>query len=137
MKICLCIDKEKGVMFFGKRQSRDRIQRDEMLKLVGKNKLWMSSYSAPLFEGADNVIVDDEFLTRAPTGDYCFIEGQDFDLSLCEAVIVYNWNRHYPADKFFPYDLKKEGFKLVSKRSFVGSSHEKITEEIYERRATQ
>ena len=133
MKLCLCMDKKKGMMFFGKRTSQDRVQRAEMLAMIGKSNLWVSKYSAPLFEEVDTVIVDDDFLKKASSDDYCFVEGQDFDLANCSSVIIYNWNRHYPADKFFLHDLKKEGFKQISKRDFVGSSHEKITEEIYER----
>ena len=134
MKLCLCIDKNNGIMFFGKRPSQDRVQRAEMLTLIGKTKLWISKYSASLFESAENIIVDDDYMSKAQADDYCFVEDKEIDLKKCSTIVVYNWNRHYPADKFFTFDLKKEGFKKISSRDFVGSSHEKITEEIYERR---
>ena len=137
MKLCVCVDKNRGMMFFGKRTSQDRVQRAEMLNLIGNNRLWVSSYSESLFEAVENIIVDDNFFQKAAEDEYCFVEDQEIDLSGCSTVILYNWNRNYPADKFFPYDLKKSGYKLVSKRDFVGSSHEKITEEIYEKRATK
>ena len=120
-------------MFFGKRQSQDRLQRAEMLNLIGENRLWISPYSSTLFESAENISVDDNFLSKASENDYCFIEDNPIDLSNVSTVVVYNWNRHYPADKYFDHDLKANGFNLISKRDFEGSSHEKITEEIYER----
>ena len=48
-----------------------------------------------------------------------------------EKIILYRWNRVYPADVHFPIDFS--GWKLVQAEEFAGSSHEKITEEIYER----
>lgn len=134
MKICLCVDKKNGMMFFGKRQSQDRIQREKMLLLIGENKFWMSSYSKSLFDDLPNIIVDDNFIERAGESDFCFIEDKEVDLSSCSTIVLYKWNRLYPADKYFDYDLKKLGYKLISKHDFVGSSHEKITEEIYEKK---
>jgi hypothetical protein len=134
MILCLCVDKKNGMMFFGKRQSQDRIQREEMLKLIGNNRLWVSKYSASLFDETDNIVVDDDFYIKAEENDYCFVEDKNIDLNECSSVVIYNWNRHYPADKFFELDLKKYGYKLVLKRDFAGSSHEKITEEIYEKK---
>ena len=137
MKLCACIDKNRGMMFFGKRISQDRIQRAQMLDLIGDNRLWVSNYSAPLFDGADNLTVDDDFFKKADKDDFCFVEDREIDISDCSTVILYNWNRNYPADRFFPYDLKKSGYRLVSKRDFAGSSHQKITEEIYEKKVTK
>jgi len=134
MTICLCLDKKNGMMVFGKRQSQDRIQRAEMLKLVGNERLWVSKYSASLFNNLDNVVVDDDFFCKAEENDFCFVEDQNVELKECSSIVIYNWNRHYPADKYFDLDLKKNGYRLVSKRDFVGSSHEKITEEIYEKK---
>lgn len=134
MKICVCIDKKNGMMLFGKRQSQDRVQRNEMLSLIGSNKLWVSSYSGKMFDSLDNIIVDDAFLEKASDSDYCFIEDLDIDIAKCTEVVLYHWNRSYPGDKFFSFDLKTLGFIRTSKRDFAGFSHEKITEEIYVRK---
>lgn len=133
MKLCVCLDKKNGMMFFGKRQSQDSVQRERLLSLVGENKLWLSAYSAKLFGELSNVIVDENCGLTAGENDYCFVEDQPFDISKCSTIIVYKWNRQYQADKSFNVDLKTEGFKRISKEDFVGSSHDKITEEIYER----
>ena len=133
MKIILCVDKKNGMMLFGKRQSQDRVQRERMLSLVGDNCLWISNYSSSLFDLADNIKIDDNFSEKALDNDYCFFEDKEIDILKATTVVLYKWNRQYPADKYFSCDLKKLGFKLVSKTDFEGSSHEKITEEIYEK----
>lgn len=133
MKLCVCVDKKNGMMFFGKRQSQDSVQRERLLSLVGGNKLWMSAYSAKLFGELPNIVVDDNCGFLAEASDYCFIEDQQFDITKCSTVILYKWNRQYQADKSFTVDLKAEGFKRISTKDFAGSSHDKITEEIYER----
>ena len=46
-----------------------------------------------------------------------------------ESVILYKWNRRYPSDTKFDLDLN--GWTLISTTDFPGSSHEKITEEVY------
>ena len=134
MKIILCVDKKNGMMLFGKRQSQDRVQRERMLSLVGDNCLWISNYSSSLFDLADNIKIDDNFSEKALDNDYCFFEDKEIDILKATTVVLYKWNRQYPADKYFSCDLKKLGFKLVSKTDFAGSSHDRITEEIYERK---
>lgn len=134
MKIILCVDKKNGMMLFGKRQSQDKVQREHMLSLVGNNRLWVSNYSSSLFDLADNIKIDDNFHEKALDNDYCFFEDKEIDILKVNTVVLYKWNRQYPADKYFLYDLKKFGFKLVGKTDFEGSSHERITEEIYKRK---
>ena len=80
---------------------------------------------------------DEDFLKKASSGEYCFVEtnscGLDMfpDTANIESVVLYKWNRVYPADQYFTMDLS--GWKLVETAEFAGSSHEKITEERYER----
>ena len=68
----------------------------------------------------------------------CFAESDPSLAKTCflntgqvDSVILYKWNRVYPADQYFAMDLS--GWKLVETVEFPGSSHEKITEERYER----
>ena len=44
-------------------------------------------------------------------------------------VILYYWNREYPADQYF--DLELNDWILESEIEFEGSSHEKITRKIF------
>ena len=46
-----------------------------------------------------------------------------------EHIILYHWNRHYPSD--LKFDLTMDGYKLNETVEFEGSSHEKITKEVY------
>ena len=41
----------------------------------------------------------------------------------CKGIILYNWNRRYPADVKWDVDLAAEGFTQISKTDFVGHSH--------------
>lgn len=134
MKLIFCIDERNGLMFNGRRQSQDRILRERVLNLCSGSQLWMSEYSAKQFTEGGNFITDDDYLSKAAETDYCFIENGDYSFENCTEVILYNWNRHYPSDIQFDFDLKANGYKRVSKTDFIGSSHKKITEEIYVRK---
>ena len=92
--------------------------------------MFIGEFSKKLFDGY-NVTISNDFLSLAKDGDYCFIEDADADILKAEKVIIYNWNRHYPSDKKFNFDLVKLGFTLVSTDEFTGSSHDKITEQNY------
>ncbi len=133
MKLIFCIDKKNGVLFFGKRQSQDSVLRDWIVNHTRDSKLWMSSYSAQQFSELSGYIADDNYLDNAETDDYCFIEDKGYNLDNTNEIILCHWNRRYQADKFFDVDLKANGFKKVKSEDIVGSSHEKITIEIYKR----
>ena len=134
MKLCLCIDKNKGLMFNGRRQSQDSVLREKVVELCAGTRLLMNEYSGLQFSEFSDIIISDDFLQQAGTGDYCFIEdGVLPPVEDIENIIVLNWNRKYPADVFFSLDLKQNGFKRQNKEDFAGSSHEKITLEIYKK----
>ena len=65
--------------------------------------------------------------------DYCFAELDDVRPyeNQVQKVIVFRWNRHYPSDVRFGIDLST--WRLAAAEEFPGSSHEKITMEVYER----
>lgn len=132
MNIIICLDDKNGIQFNKRRQSRDSVICDRILSITKGGALWMSQYSAKMFLSA-NVNVDAEFLNLANDGDYCFVENDDFMryLDKLEKVIVYRWNRVYPSDKKVATDFLNEK-QLNSSIDFKGSSHERITEEIYE-----
>ena len=56
-------------------------------------------------------------------------------LDRLEGLVVYRWNRAYPADVHLDLDLSD--FRLESGQDFPGSSHETITREIYRRTAVE
>lgn len=131
MHLILCIDERDGLSFCGKRQSRDRIVNDHILQLASGQKVWMSPYSAPFFEG-NAVCADAHFLEKAGVGEYCFLEVDPLpeNNENLESVILYHWNRTYPSTVKFPRSLLS-GMNLVQREEFSGSSHETITMERY------
>ncbi len=133
MNVIVSIDDEYGMLFNLRRQSRDRLLRERILMLTKGKKLWMNLYSAKQFEEecAENMFVDEDFLHNAGNGDYCFVENEDITkhIQKIEKIILYRWNRRYPSDFKFALDLSD--WTMESTFEFAGSSHEKITEEIY------
>lgn len=134
MNLIVCVDDRNGTMFNGRRQSQDRILREYLLKLCG-GRLWMNSFSAGQFKRKDGLVIRENFLEVVPKGEFCFLEDQPclaFEDRI-EQVILCKWNRTYPSDQKFDIPLSDHGWRCVSRREFPGSSHEKITVEVYER----
>lgn len=135
MNLILCIDNKGGLAFHNRRQSQDRILREQIFQLVQGSRLWMNRYSRGQFPDPAPITlqVEEDFLQKAPPDDYCFVETLDPSpyAPRFQRLILFRWNRDYPADTFFTMDLK--GWKLVDSQDFTGFSHEKITKEIYAR----
>lgn len=131
MKLIFCLSKDKGMMFFGKRQSQDAILREWIINHIEGSKLWMTEYSAKQFESRDNIIVDGDYMNKAGEADYCFVEDGAYSAENATEIIICKWNRAYPGDKFFEIDLKEAGFKKTGTVDIKGKSHEKITIETY------
>ena len=66
--------------------------------------------------------------------DYCFVENLEIEnfRDKIEKIILCKWNRKYPGDFFFTIDVNDGSWKLKGVEEFSGSSHEKITLEVYE-----
>ena len=138
MILAVCLDNSGGMAFCGRRQSRDRMQRQALLEWCRERKLWMNSASAALFDGAEEqaaITVAEDFLERCGPEEVCFVEDRDIApwAEAAEAIIVYRWNRDYPATVRCTVDLTGAPWHLTGRREFPGSSHETITEEIYTR----
>ena len=137
MIIIACVDKRNGMMFNCRRQSRDSAVCGDILRECGGKKLYMNAYSGKLFGDVEekNIRISEDFLKEAEEEDFCFIE--DIQISGFEnkirTVILYQWNRRYPADRYFLLDLSDGSWELQRTEELKGSSHEKITKEVYER----
>jgi len=133
MILAVCVDDKGGMMFNRRRQSRDKAQQADLLEWCAGRKLWISPYSAPVFEGA-LACEDEAFLEKAGPGEVCFVEDRSVKEAAdrVETVILYRWNRTYPADLSFDLDLSD--FYLETAVEFPGNSHEKVTREIYQRK---
>jgi len=136
MILIACVDDGFGMMFNHRRQSQDRVLRDHIIALTSGKQLWMNHYSAKQFDGvAGQINTDDSCLSEAAPGDYCFVEDEDVTQyeQWIEKIILYKWNRKYPSDLKFGIPLKEHGWVLSRSTDFAGSSHDKITEEVYTR----
>lgn len=135
MIVMLCVDDQNGMLFNRRRQSKDRILQQHVLRLVGQNRLFMSPYSKKQFTdtGVTEVVVDEDCLGKAQWDDYCFVEDKDVTpyKDQIDKIILFRWNRKYPADTFFTLDISS--YTLEKTEDFAGNSHDKITKEIYRR----
>jgi len=135
MKLIVCVDDRLGMAFNRRRQSSDKVLKERILALTEGKRLFMNPYSAGQFSGEPQIIVCEPLPGEAVPGDFIFAE--TFDVTPLEEqineIILYKWNRHYPSDLHFQIPLDKPGWKQISTCEFAGSSHEKITEEVYRR----
>ncbi len=134
MKLIACLDRSGGMAFAGRRQSQDRLLRERLLALVGGKRLFLNAYSAKQFESQEPLSVSEDFWERAGDDDFCFVENTDVPWETVTECYLFFWNRDYPGDCFFPLDRLKTEFQRVRTEQFAGSSHSKITLEIYRRR---
>lgn len=125
MILITCIDNRKGIMFNKRRVSKDTLLIERLKGITKENKIYVSEYSKPLFDGFDNLVLSIENLTN---NDFYFLEDEDYNGNI-DKIIIYKWNRDYPADKYFDIDLSS--YELISTQDFQGASHDLITEEIY------
>lgn len=130
MKIIVCLDDNNGMLFNNRRQSRDRVVCEDIIRNLDGEKLFISSFSQLLFENFnDEISVCEDFLEK---GDTCFVENQSLSQWNADEVIVYKWNRVYPSDFYCDIDFSK--YSLSAQTEFEGFSHEKITKQIYIKR---
>ena len=133
MILIACVDGRNGMAFNGRRQSRDRLVRWDLLKEAGRAALWMDESSALQFTDIqrERLRVDEDFLDKAGPGEFCFVEDRSVKShgSAVERVILYRWDRAYPADLY--WDLPLEGWTLEQRQELAGYSHKLITKEVY------
>ena len=131
MHLVVCIDKEGGMMYNHRRQSRDRIMMEDLAAHLCGRKIVVSPYSEELFlDKGINYSVGDP--TLAGEDEYAFIEDVAFpDPENVSELILYNWCTLYPSDRKFDMDIS--ALKRISKQTFAGYSHGKITKEVFKR----
>ena len=122
------------MLFNHRRLSRDRRVCEKILDYSNEKELWMNAYSRKLFTDLtdiNSIQVDEEFLGKSQS--ICFVENQDITpyLPKIDTLVLFQWNRDYPADFFFTVDLSQ--WNLISTEDFEVTSHEKITMEVYKK----
>lgn len=136
MILALCVDDKNGMAFNGRRQSMDRLLRADLLAEAEEGPLWVSPYTASQFDPTPIALrAAEDFLLRAGAGEVCFAEFPPLAQALdrVEGILLYRWNRTYPADQYLDFEPAAAGFRLVSTGDFSGSSHTTLTKEVYTR----
>lgn len=129
MTLYICLDDRNGLRFNHRRQSRDAAVLADIHSLCTGN-LGIAPDSEKLIREAEIPYVlppetgEDFFAEEIPTEEM---------LEKTKKLVIYRWNRHYPADVRWEPDLTAMGFVLRETTDFPGTSHEKITREVYER----
>lgn len=129
MTLYICLDDRNGLKFNKRRQSRDAAVLEDIRSQIAGNLL-IEPFSEKLIQEAEIPYVlppetaEDYFAEDVPSEEI---------LNQTERLVIYRWNRHYPADVRWNPDLSALGFSLVETTEFPGTSHEKITREVYEK----
>ena len=129
LTLYICLDDRNGLLFNKRRQSRDiRVLEDMAASVSGELLIGACSEKLVTDAGVLCRVVTEEEVSQ---GHY-FAEAVPSEalLSGTDTVVVYRWNRHYPADVRWNIPA---GFSLAETTEFPGKSHEKITKEVYTR----
>ena len=136
MNVFICVDDNNGMLFNGRRQSRDEAVVKDILEFAGNDNIWMRSNSSKLFlANPDRILIEDNLLKDTLKYGYCFLENVPLKSyqDRIDNLIVYSWNRAYPADTYLDVDLITD-WETIDTKEFGGKSHEKITRKIYRRK---
>ena len=154
----VCLDQEDGLLFNGRRQSRDRVVTEKILSMTKGNSLWMSAYSRRIFpEDAPVCVAEDlvgklaepaesarkaaeqaesaqkESWQQPGKASFCLIEeAVDLENEAIGEWLVFRWKRVYPADVFLKFPEDSWEKELIE--TFAGYSHEEIDLERYRKK---
>ena len=129
MTLYICLDDRSGLQFNHRRQSRDSAVLED-IRSQCSGKLLIEPFSEKLIREAEIPYVlppeeaEDYFAESIPSEEI---------LKHVKKLVIYRWNRHYPADVRWEPDLNALGFVLLETAEFPGTSHETITREVYAR----
>lgn len=133
MTIYVCLDDRNGMLFNRRRQSRDSAV---LADIRGElpDVLTIDPFSEKLIREAEiPYALAPEDLSSLPQQTHFFAETRNSEelLPLAEKLVIYRWNRHYPADVRWDQDPAEAGFTLAQSLDFPGNSHKNITREVY------
>lgn len=130
MTVYLCLDDRGGLLFGGRRQSRDACLLADLAAMVPQ-RLTIDPFSEKLIAAAGiPYTLAEEFL---PEDAHFFLENRNPEdlLPLAHKLVIYRWNRRYPSDVRWEGSPGDHGFTLAETTEFPGKSHETITKEVY------
>lgn len=134
MKLFICLDKNLGMLYKGKRIASDEAVLFDIKRLCGKEPLFVSPGSEGMFKRTGiNVNVTDLPVESAIVSDSnAFIEDPKYikEIKNIEFLIIYFWEEDYDSDKFFLFDLLD--FDIMQRKMIEGKRHKLIQRKIFE-----
>jgi hypothetical protein len=130
LTVYLCLDDRNGLLFNGRRLSRDAHLLADMAAMVPEN-LTIDPFSEKLITaaGIPYVLAGEDI----PEDAHFFLENRNPEdlLPAAKVLVLYRWNRHYPSDFRWEGSPADHGFLLSESSEFSGKSHDIITKEVY------
>ena len=133
MNTYICLDDRNGMLFNRRRQSRDSAVLEDIRAQIPE-ELTIDPFSEKLIQASGiPYVLAGENLAAVPENVHFFAENRTAEelMPLTHRLVIYCWNRHYPADVRWNVDPVEAGFTLTERLEFPGSSHETITREVY------
>lgn len=132
MNIVVCVEDKGGIAFNKRRLSRDKKVIEDLQKLLNGKNLYIRPESKDLFVDAANLNIKTTDSPDKISDGFFFADKEDPTVlyKSGDTVVIYRWNRRYPADIFFGMEQKGQLPQLRETVDFEGNSHEKITREI-------
>ena len=134
MTLVLCTDTRGGMLFAGRRQSRDRAMLADLATLVGSGRLLCRPFSEKLLTGAGLLpTVCEDCPEVALSGDTVFLESPPVTpyLPRVSRLVIYSWGEAYPYDTALDIDPKSSGLTLKEVTELAGYSHKTIKREVF------
>lgn len=134
MTVIVCTGNRGGMLFLGRRVSRDRAILSDIASLEGR--LLCHPFSEKYLRGAGlDPVVDEALLEHAKAGDLCFIESLPLlpHAARIDRLIRYTFDKRYPFDFSLDLDPAAAGLRLTATEEFKGHAHDTIKKEIFER----
>ena len=133
MTVVVCTDSRGGMLFLGRRVSRDREMIADLMTLTPSvlchpfSEKYLASTPLPFRATEDP-------LAEAGREDFCFIEHLPLlpHLDRIDRLIIYSWGVAYPFDYALDID-PRAAFRRTDCYEFVGHSHPTIQREIFEK----
>lgn len=134
MTVVVCTDSRGGMLFMGRRVSRDREMIRDLMTLT-PSVLCQPRSEKYLATTKLSFRVEEDPLGVAKEEDFCFIEEPPLApyLDRIDRLIVYSWGVAYPFDRALDIDPRGGLFRRTDCCEFVGHSHTLIKREIFEK----
>lgn len=135
MRCFICLEDRGGMAFNKRRLSKDSKVIEDIVRTIEDKTLLIEDYSKSLFDDKaiklKSVSSFEKSMGLVKYGENVFAELWDPYGKGFEEYVIYRWNRTYPFDLAFDHDLQADGFQLEMTYDFEGTSHEKITKEVW------